>query len=141
MKEKLKADANSALGEFASELVFRGVDYFFPGVGTGAEILLGGGGDDNKLIPGLPGISDVNLKTDLVKVGINNQGLNLYIWEWNNIAKELGIDSTNSPTYGVVAQEAINFVPSAVSTDQKTGYLQVDYSKIHLPPLENISIT
>ena len=85
--------------------------------------------------------SDVNLKTDLVKVGINNQGLNLYIWEWNNIAKELGINSTNSPTYGVVAQEAVNFVPSAVSTDQKTGYLQVDYSKIHLPPLENISIT
>ena len=55
--------------------------------------------------------------------------------------KTLGINSTNSPTYGVVAQEAINFVPSAVSTDQKTGYLQVDYSKIHLPPLENISIT
>ena len=85
--------------------------------------------------------SDVNLKTDLVKVGINNQGLNLYTWEWNTIAKELGIDSTNSPTYGVVAQEAINFVPSAVSKNEKTGYLQVDYSKIHLPPLENTSIT
>ena len=143
MKEKLKADANSALGEFASELVFRGVDYFFPGAGTGAQFLLeGGGGEGESIFEKLnPFDSDVNLKTDLVKVGINNQGLNLYTWEWNNIAKELGIDSTNSPTYGVVAQEAINFVPSAVSKNEKTGYLQVDYSKIHLPPLENTSIT
>jgi hypothetical protein len=138
-QEKFNQENNLSIGNLLGTAAMAYLAYKFPA----ASILGGGGGGGGNPVSNFIDniTSDVNLKTDLVKVGINNQGLNLYIWEWNNIAKELGIDSTNSPTYGVVAQEAVNFIPSAVSTDQKTGYLQVDYSKIHLPPLENMSIT
>jgi len=137
-QEKIKNETSTSLGNLLGTAAMAYIGYKY---GPVAGVV--GGSTVKKLFNSVDpsNWSDVNLKTDLVKVGINNQGLNLYIWEWNNTAKELGIDSTNSPTYGVVAQEAVNRVPSAVSTDQKTGYLQVDYSKIHLPPLENISIT
>ena len=137
-QEKFNQENNLSIGNLLGTAAMAYLAYKFPA----ASILGGGGEGGNPVSNFINNIrSDVNLKTDLVKVGINNQGLNLYIWEWNNIAKELGINSTNSPTYGVVAQEAVNRVPSAVSTNEKTGYLQVDYSKIHLPPLENISVT
>ena len=63
--------------------------------------------------------SDIRLKTNITKIGEQN-GINLYTWDWNDIAKARGV---NSPTIGVIAQE----VDPAFVTE-KDGYLQVDYS-------------
>jgi len=62
--------------------------------------------------------SDIRLKKNIQKVGEDN-GINLYTWEWNDIAIERGI---TDPTIGVIAQEVD---PEFVT--EKDGYLQVDY--------------
>ena len=69
--------------------------------------------------------SDVRLKTNLQKTGRSIGQLAEYTWEWNELAKSLGVDS---PTVGVIAQEAQLVYPAAVSKSAATGYLQVDYA-------------
>ena len=71
------------------------------------------------------GVSDVRLKEDIVKIGSLGD-LNVYKWNWNDIAKSLGV---NDPTIGVIAQEAREIYPEAVSVADN-GYLQVDYSLV-----------
>jgi hypothetical protein len=67
--------------------------------------------------------SDERLKENIQKIGESKNGHNLYIWNWNNKAKELGIDS---PTIGVIAQEVIKYMPEAVFKDA-SGYYKVNY--------------
>ena len=67
--------------------------------------------------------SDERLKENIQKIGKSKNGHNLYIWNWNNKAKELGIDS---PTIGVIAQEVMKYMPEAVSKDA-SGYYKVNY--------------
>lgn len=64
--------------------------------------------------------SDVALKENIVLVG-QKAGMNIYNWDWNETAKDLGIDD---PTIGVLAQEHLDsgFVHMA-----DNGYLCVDY--------------
>ena len=50
-------------------------------------------------------------------------GHNIYSWDWNDKAKELGL--SEAPTVGVLAQE-VSHIPNAVMKD-KDGYLLVDY--------------
>lgn len=69
--------------------------------------------------------SDVALKDNLTKIDSLPNGLGIYTWEWNDKAKELGIDK--QPTYGVVAQEVQTLVPDAVSLHDN-GYMVIDYS-------------
>ena len=72
------------------------------------------------------GGSDKKLKTNIRKVGELASGLNTYFWDWTEEAKKL---VGNQMTFGVMAQEAIEVFPEAVSMHQD-GYLQVDYARI-----------
>ena len=69
--------------------------------------------------------SDERLKENIEYVGKSN-GHNIYTWDWNDKAKELGIDD---PTKGVIAQEVIKYMPEAVSKDAN-GYYMVNYGAL-----------
>ena len=70
--------------------------------------------------------SDKRLKTNIKKVGQLPSGLPTYTWDWKEEFKHL---VGNQPTLGVIAQEAMELFPEAVSM-HADGYLQVDYSRI-----------
>ena len=72
------------------------------------------------------GGSDRKLKTNIKKVGQLPSGLPTYTWDWKEEFKHL---VGNQPTLGVIAQEAMEVFPEAVSM-HADGYLQVDYSRI-----------
>ena len=71
-------------------------------------------------------MSDVDLKTNIKKVGELEPNIGWYTWDWNDKAKEIGIDA--EPTEGVLAQELLEVKPDAVMV--KNGYYAVDYSKV-----------
>ena len=50
-------------------------------------------------------------------------GLVIHIWEWNEKAKELGLDK--HPNAGLIAQDVEHMFPDAVIKDEN-GYLMVD---------------
>ena len=54
---------------------------------------------------------------------ILENGLVVHIWEWNEKAKELGLDKY--PPAGLIAQDVELMYPEAVITDDN-GYLMVD---------------
>ena len=68
--------------------------------------------------------SDIQLKTDINKIGEFASGLNIYTWEWNDLAKNHGL--AYGPTVGVLAQELQEYKPEYV-TRGFDGFLQVDY--------------
>ena len=74
-------------------------------------------------------ISIVNYSTDnklLSEVKtrmILENGLVIHIWEWNEKAKELGLDKHPNP--GLIAQDVEHMFPDAVTKDEN-GYLMVD---------------
>jgi len=69
------------------------------------------------------GQSDERLKENIKPIGKSENGHNLYTWDWNDKAKELGV---NDPTTGVIAQEVKKYMPEAVITDEN-GYYMVNY--------------
>ena len=71
--------------------------------------------------------SDVELKTNIKKVGELEPGIGWYTWDWNDKAKELHVDA--EPTEGVLAQEVLEVKPDAVKVVDN-GYYAVDYSKV-----------
>ena len=71
--------------------------------------------------------SDERLKTNIQHYDTLDNGVKLYTWEWNEIAKEKGADTM--PTYGVVAQDVRKHFPDAVHVGDD-GYLRVDYNKV-----------
>ena len=73
-------------------------------------------------------VSDFRLKTNIVATGNTIGGLNEYTWEWNDLAKYIGVD--NNPTKGVMAQEAIDMYPQHVHYDENIGFFRVDYEAI-----------
>jgi len=95
------------------------------GFGFGNPVQIAGTGAPDPLLDPGSSASDVRLKKDIQKVGELTSGLNIYTWEWNDKAHEIGV--ADSPTYGVVAQEAAKLYPDAV-TEGDDGYLRVDYS-------------
>jgi hypothetical protein len=100
----------------------------FNALGTFAGLYV----DSKKGIP-IPGLSDIQLKNDIKRVGTNAQGLGLYTWNWNKEAQKLDIDMEQTPSgYGVIAQEVQRVLPEAVLVHEGTGYLMVDYSQINL---------
>jgi hypothetical protein len=68
--------------------------------------------------------SDEKLKDNITLVG-QSKGHNVYTWTWNNVAKELGI---NTPEIGVIAQEVAH-IPNAVFKHE-SGYLTVNYGAL-----------
>ena len=73
--------------------------------------------------------SDERLKENIEKYGELPNGVGLYTWDWNEKAVELGAEDL--PTYGVIAQDARQYVPDAVWMGDD-GYLRVDYSKVNV---------
>ena len=74
-------------------------------------------------------MSTVNYSTDnrlLSEVKtrmVLENGLVIHIWEWNEKAKELGLDKY--PNAGLIAQDVEHMFPDAVIKDEN-GYLMVD---------------
>jgi hypothetical protein len=72
------------------------------------------------------GQSDERLKENIKLIGTSENGHNVYTWDWNNKAKELGV---NNPTIGVIAQEVKKYMPEAVIKDDN-GYYMVNYGAL-----------
>ena len=68
-------------------------------------------------------MSDERLKENIKAIGTSENGHKLYTWDWNDKAKELGV---NDPTTGVIAQEVMKYMPKAVTKDAN-GYYMVNY--------------
>jgi hypothetical protein len=68
--------------------------------------------------------SDIRLKTNIEKIGEFSPVIDLYRWEWNEVAEKLGVD--NQPTVGVLAQELIEYRPDLVMMADD-GYFRVNY--------------
>lgn len=73
------------------------------------------------LIQGAIAASDERLKTNISKVGEKN-GLNWYTWDWNELAKDIGLTGSDE---GHIAQEVQKVRPDLVIT--QNGYLAVNY--------------
>jgi hypothetical protein len=72
------------------------------------------------------GASDVELKTNIKKVGELEPNIGWYTWDWNDKGKAIGAES--EPAEGVLAQEVLEVKPDAVMV--KDGYYAVDYGRI-----------
>ncbi len=70
--------------------------------------------------------SDIRLKEAIKYLGKSSKGYNIYTWNWNDEARELGIDD---PTTGVIAQEVQEIKPEAVHVGSH-GYLMVNYGAL-----------
>ena len=95
---------------------------------SGTEAFLGSAGGSAAMAAMFT--SDVRLKTNITPIGKAN-GFNLYSWDWNEKAIELGLGE--QATYGVMAQEVIKTMPSAVRMFDD-GYYRVQYDKIFGKP-------
>ena len=71
-------------------------------------------------------MSDERLKENIKPIGISENGHNVYTWDWNDKAKELGV---NDPTIGVIAQEVKKYMPEAVIKNDN-GYYMVNYGAL-----------
>jgi hypothetical protein len=92
----------------------------------GAGDVAGFGAEMFALSKLLPLMSDERLKENITPIGKSENGHNLYTWDWNNEAKELGVDS---PTIGVLAQEVMKYMPEAVIQNDD-GYYMVNYGAL-----------
>lgn len=70
-------------------------------------------------------ISDRRAKTNLRLVGKSNNGLNIYLGRYT---KESGLDDGKDHLF-LIAQEVMDVVPEAVTVNEETGFLQVNYAK------------
>ena len=73
-------------------------------------------------------ISDMRLKKDITKIGTHRNGLSMYTWAWNDLARSLGI--VDAPTVGFMAQEAQVLYPQHVTQDA-SGYLMLNYAALN----------
>ena len=78
------------------------------------------------MIAGAVAASDVELKENIRRVGDYDNNLGWYEWDWNDKAKEIGIEA--EPTAGFLAQEVLEIEPEAVTI--KDGYYAVDYARL-----------
>ena len=67
--------------------------------------------------------TDNRLLSEVKTRMILDTGLVIHIWEWNEKAKELGMDK--HPNAGLIAQDVEHMFPDAVIKDDN-GYLMVD---------------
>ena len=70
--------------------------------------------------------SDIRMKENIVQVGMLDNGLPIYVFEYKPEFRDI---AGHGPQIGVMAQEAEQRIPAAVST-HANGYKQVDYSKV-----------
>jgi len=70
--------------------------------------------------------SDERLKENIRLIGEHSSGLNLYSWDWNEEATDLVGDQNR---FGVIAQEALEMFPNAVTMDGE--FMKVNYAELH----------
>ncbi len=73
--------------------------------------------------------SDENLKTDITLVGKVKNGIEIFTWKWNKLAKKLGLNK--NPEVGVIAQKVMETHPDFVKR-HKDGYLMVNYEVLNV---------
>jgi hypothetical protein len=73
--------------------------------------------------------SDENLKTDITLVGKAKNGIEIFTWKWNELAKKLGLNK--NPEVGVIAQKVMKTHPDFVKR-HKDGYLTVNYEVLNV---------
>jgi len=100
-----------------------GADMLGSAVGMGAGAGKGAGTTAGTMAM----FSDKRLKKDLIPIANISDGITLYRWTWTDEAKLLVGDA---PNIGVIAQEVQKVMPEAISMDDRTGYLQVNYSMV-----------
>lgn len=71
--------------------------------------------------------SDASLKTNVKKVGTDQDGNARYTWDWNEEAAKLGLKGKGE---GVLAQDIAKTKPEAVNRDNASGKLKVDYAQV-----------
>ncbi|MDC3221876.1 tail fiber domain-containing protein [Planktomarina sp.] len=71
--------------------------------------------------------SDARLKDNIELRGKTPSGLGIYDWEWNEKAKEIGVQ--DDPNHGFIAQEVEKKRPDVVKTF-KDGYKRIDMRKL-----------
>lgn len=106
--------------------VIQGIATGFPTIdSSGTSSSKSGGFGFNATLPW----SDSRLKKAIKFLFKLANGINIYSWEWNDKAKELGIPEMY-PNYnvGVIAQEVAH-LPNAVVQDAN-GYLKVNYGEL-----------
>ena len=74
----------------------------------------------NNLI--VQGPSDIRLKTNINKIGVSNNGINIYEFRF--------INQPNDLYQGVIAQELIGTEFESATRIESDGYYHVDYSKL-----------
>ena len=72
-------------------------------------------------------LSDERLKDDITFLKRLPNGIEIFKWKWNDIAKNIGANENH--TVGVIAQKVMKSNPDAVSKHH-SGYFMVDYSKL-----------
>ena len=81
----------------------------------------------NMAIGLMANISDVRLKTNIVKQKTFNNGLGWYTWDWNNKATKLGYDK--QPTEGFIAQEVQKLYPDTI-VEKSNGTLAIMFKDV-----------
>lgn len=94
-------------------------------LGLGSAALSGGlGGGLAGAAGGIASLfSDERLKTNIEKIGSKN-GINVYSWNWNDIAGDIGLTGKG---HGHIAQQVQEVYPELISKHDN-GYLMINYS-------------
>jgi hypothetical protein len=98
------------------------------GIGIGGGVSVGIGVIYEQAAPNNPnlflfqGPSDIRLKTNINKIGVSNNGINIYEFRF--------INQPNDLYQGVIAQELIGTEFESATRIESDGYYHVDYSKL-----------
>lgn len=96
--------------------------------GAAQAQLAGEQAQTNTVIGGLAGLgqlfSDSRLKKNIKKIG-QMAGFNLYEWDWNDLAADVGLSGSSQ---GFIAQEVQKVRPDAIG--EREGYLTVNYGAL-----------
>ena len=112
--------ANIATGSASQQAALPGL----PGLQRDPGILAGIGQAAGGIGTAIGAFSDIRLKKNITKVGQTKKGINLYIWDWNEIGRKITGQLSGA---GVIAQEIRKIMPEAVIDG---AYLRVDYGKV-----------
>ena len=117
--------AQQASGAISQQLLGTGIGAL-AGSGALGPTAMGafGGGAGSGALIGL--LSDIRLKTNVIKTGELESGLPWYTWDWTDEGLEIAGDQL---TEGVLAHEAQEKFPNAVH--KINGVLRVNYERIH----------
>ncbi|SJZ93164.1 tail fiber domain-containing protein [Sediminibacterium ginsengisoli] len=80
---------------------------------------------------GVPLTSDARLK-NIISRSNSKDGIDMVSFKWKDTKKGTGLQ------YGYIAQEVQKKMPDAIFTNDKTGYLSVDYTQVHTVKIDQL---